>query len=122
MNKSTLYKAMEVIQRRDLTLRQKGNVLVGIIGAVGGVALGILLLVVIALVISSFQSTITLSNASTPQTTPAWYLANQTLTMLVNMGSQFGLAGTIFGFVLVFGGLTILGYYGYQVTQGRGAR
>lgn len=111
-------KAMQWLDNQQKSLsNRKGNQLVAIATGVGAFAIGLITVVLVAVIINALQSSSSIGTAGVNNT--AWTIANNTQSMLVNFSNQLGLAGTVLGFVVIFGGLAFLGVYAYQ-NVGRG--
>lgn len=98
-----------------LKTNRKGNILIGIAQGVAGFAIALIAVVLVAVIVFALQSSSSIGNSSSV----AWNVANNTLGMLLNFSSQLGLAGTVLGFVVIFGGLALLGVYAYQNYGGK---
>lgn len=99
-----------------LKTNRRGNILIGIAQGVAGFAIGLIAVVLVAVIVYSLQSSSSVGNS----TTVAWQVSNNTLGMLLNFSNQLGLAGTVLGFVVIFGGLALLGVYAYNSYGGKG--
>lgn len=104
-------KALQFMESKRLAKR--GNILVGIAQGVAGFAIALIAVVLVAVIVAALQS----SSGITAGTT-AYTVANNTLNMLANFSAQLGLAGTVLGFVVIFGGLALLGVYAYSSYKG----
>lgn len=96
---------------------KRGNILVGIAQGVAGFAIALIAVVLVAVIVYALQSS---SSVGTNTSGVAWQITNNTLGMLLNFSQQLGLAGTVLGFVVIFGGLALLGVYAYQSYGGKG--
>jgi hypothetical protein len=102
--------------KKDSLSNRKGNQLVAIASGVGAFAIGLITVVLVAVIVAALQNSSSIGAYTVNNS--AWIIANNTLAMMVNFSAQLGLAGTVLGFVVIFGGLAYLGYFAYQKTTG----
>lgn len=114
MNKKTISRAMEWIDTHNRAKSKANMALTGVVAGVGAIAIGVISLVLTAVIITQLQGT---SGIANNQSTVAWIAANNSLGFMQNFTAQLPLAGTVLGFVLIFGGLAFLGYSAYQKSR-----
>lgn len=113
MNK-TMQRAMNWLDKQNHTKTKANMALTGVVAGVGAIAIGVISLVLTAVIITQLQGTAGINNNAS---TVAWIAANNSLGFMQNFTAQLPLAGTVLGFVLIFGGLAFLGYSAYNKSR-----